>query len=274
MPTRYVYNAHAVGLAGHITLPFEHQIESQAPSAIAPMGGFSAAKVRNFNYKNIISFSSCETRVAGAYSARENAFFTAVESVVEDLNIMGVLRVERVSGRIMAKHAAKPADGAQREDALPEPLYDEPVIVPVGTSLEGLSFAGAVIDVKLDMGRFTNFPTWSALRKNSTDAFRRKRFMTNPDDPTGSISATLVDRLEVNGQELDQDKAMCLGFQLKEDGSVALDQFGTIRLAQFIAGPYSRSFTALQVELGCAVQGSVTAGAGEGHGTPMLPPGT
>jgi hypothetical protein len=273
MPTRYIFNAHAVGLAGHITLPFDHLIESQAPSALIAAGGFSTARVRNFSYKNIVSFSSCQTRVTGTYSERENAFFTEVEAVVEDLNILGILQVERLSSRIMIRHAAKAVDANQRDQA-PEPLYEEPIIVPTGTSIDGLRLAGAAINVILDMRKFTDFPTLSALRKNCSEDFRRKRFMGNPNDQKGPIFTSLVDRLEVGGEELDQEKARSLGLRVEEDGAINVDQFGKVRVAPFVADADSRSITGLEVELGCAIEGKLSAGGGEGHGTPMPPPAT
>src|SRR6266851_1765465 len=101
---RYLYNAHAIGLAGHITIPFCDVIPGQATVALSSAGGFSSAKVEKFNYRDIITFDLATSFAAGSLTAK--GYETVVTATVENLNILGVVKVDLITSRIVSHRAA------------------------------------------------------------------------------------------------------------------------------------------------------------------------
>jgi len=61
----FLYHALATGVSGRITLPFEHSIAVQAPSALPFIGGFSSARVEGYRFEQILSFGSAESSTEG-----------------------------------------------------------------------------------------------------------------------------------------------------------------------------------------------------------------
>src|ERR1700687_1450420 len=100
---RYLYNANAIGLAGRINVPFCDVIPGQATCALASIGGFSSAKVEKFNYRDLITFDSATSFTSGSFTGAgaRKGFETVVTVTVENLNILGVVRADRIVGRFL-----------------------------------------------------------------------------------------------------------------------------------------------------------------------------
>ena len=54
----YIYNGQGHALSGHITLPFDHQIEVQAGMSLPTTGGIGHARVEKFRFREYVSFSA------------------------------------------------------------------------------------------------------------------------------------------------------------------------------------------------------------------------
>jgi hypothetical protein len=102
MEQKFLYHALASGVSGHITLPFQHVIEVQAPSALPFTGGYSASRAENFRYDHILSFSSAYTVATGNESGR--SFNTLATATIEGLNIHNMVTADRVVARLASKY--------------------------------------------------------------------------------------------------------------------------------------------------------------------------
>jgi hypothetical protein len=272
MTPRFFYNAHAVALSGHLTLPFQEVIESQAPTALSTAGGFSSQTVQDFDHRGrgAITCKSASTHVTGSYSAKDHGYFTVIESKVEKLNLLGIVTIERLVGRLMSRHACKEKDPSQPY-AAPEPDYVEPSSVPLGSAIEGLRIAGVPIDVKLIVPALCKHSTHTKLREEGAHLFGNGTLYGDPPkDANASIFGTMVESYSTGGQTITPENAPDYGFQL--DGKdIVIEHFGRLRLAEILITPQSRRFVMFHAELGCATEGMVTAASGNGNGLPIPP---
>jgi hypothetical protein len=247
----FLYHAHASGVSGRITLPFEEVIPVQAPAAIPVTGGYSTTRVENFRYRDILSFSSATSIVSGDFSAKEQSYETLMSASIEGLNLLDVVTADLIVARLTSKH---PRDGA------------EPSIVPLGSYFENLRIAGCKVDVPLDNDQFVRCPRYADMRRTIIeDAEARGRLSHGLPDlaaqpPGGALLCSLASEVNVHCREV------------KADGhAIHVPHFGTVYLAEFLIMPYSRSITMLRVELGCSVEGQITSGGGTGNGQPYPP---
>src|SRR6266571_2362466 len=72
---RFLFHGHAIAAAGKITSPFQDIIPAQAASALPIDGGYGSARVENFRYKEIFSFASAYSEVAGTFVEREGGAY-------------------------------------------------------------------------------------------------------------------------------------------------------------------------------------------------------
>lgn len=245
MIKRFLYQANAAGATAHITLPFDEAIPVQASVALPAAGGYGSARVENFNLRNIFSFRSAETLVVGSYSEKDKAHGTLAMCTVEGINILGVVTCDRLVARITSRH---PGDGS------------EPSIIPLGSHFENLRIAGRRIDVELATDLFCQYDTWSTLGNQEFQAEFGKLSMLPEDDrkrieSKRTLGCTLV-------RNLDELHPVC-----KREGlALSVPQFGTVHLAEFFVEENERRLVMLRVELGCAVEGGVSACGAGGNG--------
>ena len=103
MQLTFLYHALASGLSGQITLPFQHTIAVQAPSALPYTGGYSASRAEAFRHEQLVSFDSAETVTTGSES--NGVFSTLATAVIEGLNILNVVTADRVVARLASKYS-------------------------------------------------------------------------------------------------------------------------------------------------------------------------
>jgi len=139
MERRFLFHALATGISATLTLPFNELIEVQSASAIPVTGGYSASRVENFRYKEILSFRSAVTLVTGSYNPVKDAYCTLVTGTVEQLNILGVVTVDRLVLRLASQQSASGPDFS---------------FTPLGSQFENLKIAGRTLHVELDRERF------------------------------------------------------------------------------------------------------------------------
>ncbi|HEX5482816.1 MAG TPA: choice-of-anchor P family protein [Terriglobia bacterium] len=246
MEKRFLYHAHAAGLAGQITLPFNDLIEVQAASAIPQTGGYSSSRVENFAYKNILSFQSATTQATGSYNPEEKAYNTLVTATIEKLNVLDQVTADRVVAHLTSKH---PESGGQ------------PSIIPLGSSFVNLRIAGCPVDVRLDSATFVQFDTYDRICESlARDKDLRQRLLRGQEDlpvppPHEALLCSLVREIRPDGPEL------------KAQGcAIFVPQFGTVYLAEYMIQPYARTLTMVRVELGCPVCGRLSAAVVSGNG--------
>jgi hypothetical protein len=216
----FLYHALATGVSGRITLPFEHTISVQAPSALPFIGGYSLSRVEGYRFEQILSFASAESSTVGS---ENRAFFNTLATVaVEQLNIHNVLTADRVVARLASKYSKETG---------------ERTVTFAGSHFENLRIAGCPIEVRIDPERLV-----------SSSRSERARF--------GTFAAPVS--LE-----------RCYGLELLEDGALHVLQLGKVYLAECLSTASFASISMLRVELGCAVEGQLTAANASSNGEPM-----
>ena len=136
MEQTFLYHALASGVSGQVTLPFQHTIPVQAPSALPYTGGYSASRVEGFRYEQIISFSSAETVTTGSETSKY--FETLATATVEGLNILNVVTAERVVARLASRYAKESGEWSNTF---------------AGSHFASLRIAGCLIEVDIDPER-------------------------------------------------------------------------------------------------------------------------
>ncbi|HUY15549.1 MAG TPA: choice-of-anchor P family protein [Terriglobia bacterium] len=250
MEKRFLYHALSTGVSGQITLPFNELIEVQAASALPQSGGYCTSRVEDFNYKQMVSFRLAKTQAIGSYSAKDKAYNTLITATVEKLNILGQVTADLVVAHLTSKH---PEAGGQ------------PSIIPLGSYFVNLRIAGNPVDVHLETAAFTELDTYDRVcGRLESDKDWQRELLQGQEEITipprgGALLCSLV--REVHPQ--------ARGVESK--GNVLfVPHFGKVHLAEFLIQPYQRSLTMLRVELGCPVEGQVTAAhtSGNGQGYP------
>jgi hypothetical protein len=281
MIERFLYHAFATAAAGRITAPFQEIIPIQASSALSGNGGFGSSRVDDFQFHDILSFASAHSVVAGSYSQEKGSHSSIATVTVEGLDILGVVRADRIMCRVASSH---PDD--------PEKPHS---ITFIGSHFDNLRIAGYPVKLDLAMDRFAKYDTAAALRdayrKNDgedlksepkkagfRDEFNRmclvgygepipprvQKYLpwtgwNSPEklpEHNGMVSGTLVRSIEGLGPELEQYGHI-----------IVVKGFGIIRLAEFHITETARKLVMLQLSLGCTPEGDLTLCGAEGNGT-------
>lgn len=270
MIERFQYHAFAVGLSGHITVPFDEIIPIQASAALPETGGFGTDCVRSFRFRNILSFSSAETVVAGSFDGKSHDALATV--TIRDLDILGMVTASRMMARIASTH---PVDNP-----------GETVITPLGSHFENLRIAGYPVEVDLAVDTFNKFDTAGKVRaayRENKDRFReefgRLTLIGRGDEIPERIRCWFPWRHAAETEEIPENNGIIacslvreirgLGSELRPYGHVIhVPGFGTVRLAEFKITQSARRITMLQVDLGSTPKGRISGGGAEGNGSP------
>ena len=123
----YALRADANALGGYLEKPLEKAIPTLAPVSLPAVGGFATARSEAFTLDEIVSCSSAYTRVSGREQTSKGTSSILVTAVVEDLNILEVVRAERVVAQVSIELSS---DGRRLGFSL------------AGSGFEGLRVAG------------------------------------------------------------------------------------------------------------------------------------
>lgn len=266
----YSLRADASALGGFLEAPIAKAIPTLAPVSLPPVGGFAAARAEAFSADEIISCSAAYTRVLGQECCEDGSASILVTAVVEDLNILEVVRADR----IVTQLSIRLTDGSPSLG-----------FCATGTRFEGLRIAGHGCranlnpelqrpqDSKSTGGRLTleqvrqagsvqGARLLSDFKDGSEDArgwvVSRHRRMTAAAQPAGAgcALASLVDSLEVAGG-------------CSSHGHIIdIPGFGQVLLGEVLICCDSVQLIGIQVKLGCCpVRGRFSVMAVGGGGT-------
>lgn len=135
----FYYHADANPLGGSITAPFEQVISTQASTSVSQAGGYAHDEVGEFRVGHVLSVSRAWSEIYGTSHEADGAWVSQVTAVVEGLNVLDIVRVERMISRLTVRH--------------PHAGY-HPFIDFVGCQYEGVSISGVTITPTLDLNRF------------------------------------------------------------------------------------------------------------------------
>jgi hypothetical protein len=247
----YIYNGQGHALSGHITRPFDHQIEVQAGMSLPTTGGVGHARVENFRFQEYASFTVGYTYVAGSKSSQEE-YTTLVTATVEKLNILDVVTADRVTARLASSHKLD---------------EDEPRITLLGSTIENLKICGFPVHLEFDCDLFLRLNTFGTLKKefDGNAGFRKMAadpFVTTqpkvPVDPCGVFLCSLVKEMKI-----DCAGVKCVGHAFE------VPEFGRVYIGEVLAQYRKRTVTMIRCELGCPLVGGFTASQVVGNGHPL-----
>jgi len=257
----YSLRADANALGGYLETPVAKTVPTLAPVSLPPVGGFATARSEAFTADEIISCSAAYTRVLGQECCADGSASILVCAVVEGLNILEVVRADRIVTQLSIT------------------LSDESATLGFcvsGTVFEGLRIAGhgcrptlnAALQGRLaweevrQAGRVQGESLLGGFKDGSEDAHKwvvsRHRRMTTaaPASAGGCALASVVDRVEVAGG--------CRSY----GHIVEIPGFGQILLGELLASCDAVQLIGIRAELGCCpVRGRFTVDVVGGGGT-------
>jgi hypothetical protein len=258
----YILRADANALGGYLREPVEKSIPTLAPVSLPAVGGFSTARSEAFELDEIVSCSAAYTRVSGQEHANGSSSIL-VTAVVENLNILEVVRAERVVAQVSIFLPGEPA-----------PIE----ISTAGSTFEGLYLAGQKCLPKFNedlqgsgggqgltwekvapVGLAQDKTLIEACKDGAKEtqewvASRHKSLAPAAPAVASYASASLVDSLGVAGGN------RCYGH------IVDIPQFGRIILGELLLSRDAVQLVAIRAELGCPVSGRISTNAVGGGG--------
>jgi hypothetical protein len=151
----HYFHAEAHALSGNLILPFRQEIKKQAYVKLEgeleklhdserALRNYFSEQAQSYRLEGIISYSSAHTQVSGHRSDKhEAAWVTLATSVVEDLNILNVVTVDRVVAQIVATYF--------KDCYAPEVTF-------VGTQFDNLKIAGHRVEPFLNVNLMSGAP--------------------------------------------------------------------------------------------------------------------
>jgi hypothetical protein len=135
----HTYHAEAHALRASFQFPVTQEIQPQAFARFqGNQDGYYSEQAKAFRLEGVLSYQSAYTQVAGHRSPKQgHGFTTLATAVVEKLNILEVLTVDRIVSQISTDHP---------DDDRP------PTVTFLGTHFENLRIAGHEVDVELNLG--------------------------------------------------------------------------------------------------------------------------
>jgi hypothetical protein len=268
----YSFRADASALGGFLEEPFEKNIPTLAPVSLSAVGGFATARSEAFNLDQIVSCSSAYTRVSGR-EHEDGSVSILVASVVEDLNILEVVRARRIVAQVSISIPSEA--GPLRYSS-------------AGSGFEGLRLAGRDCvpnlssalhqpeggpgvhgsprsweDIQLPARKQAdNLVGWFKGRGEDAGRWAMARhgwMMTSAPEQRagGPVLCSLV-----NGFE-DKERREDCGHIVEIPG------FGRIFLAELLVSRHSVQLVGIRAELGCPVSGQIgvatSGGGGQGN---------
>jgi hypothetical protein len=254
------YHACAHAFSGQFTRPFHEQIDAQAASALPVTGGHGHARVENFQFRELISFKKAYTHVSGGYQKEDKSNNTLVTSVIEGLNMMDVLTIDRVVCRLYSKH---PKDAPEARFTMH------------GSKFENVSICGQPVRIKLDFGLFDRIQTFAQAKeayastdgkfKKLTHALLRPGQVLPDQTCNGAYLCSLVEGdIRLGYHESDRSHP---------PHSIYVPGFGRVFFAETFVSHGQRTLTMLRFELGSSISGGGSAAAAAANGRQYPPTG-
>ncbi len=248
----HTFHADASAFGGHIELPFEKVVASQAPVTLSPDGGYSAARVDSFRIEGLVSFKSAYTQVSGIVSRKRPGWTTLATSVIEGLNIAEILTADRVVAQIITEHPAEMGKYA-------------PSVNFVGTRFDNLRVGSCQIEVDLNLDlckpEKTDSHGYPDQHTLSDPSFLQRQNATGRYNPAGGdkteVQCSLFEKATLQGK---------LPGTL-EGNVLTIPGFGRAALAALIIDANSYHLSMLGLQLGSPTVGGMSAGVVIGNGT-------
>jgi len=270
---RFHYHAHAVGVSGRITDPFDEEIEVQAASALPTSGGRSSARHPAYQWRDVLSHKGVSTETTGKHHPETDHHETIASATVEDIDICGVVQADAITLQVRCLHAGGSSD--------------EPRISPHGSEFHNLRIHGKKVELVSYVNHYHDLDTMTKVRDHYRDNARfRDGF--HRDACVGRGTAVPERRRkyfpwlrhQANGEmPVHRGQTIVPLFVVKSapgcevDGNVIyIPDFGHLHLGELVIAPEQRRLTMLHADLGSPRKGQIMSLSGAGNGGETIPP--
>lgn len=273
----HYYHADNTALGGHIETPFKRQIPVAAPLSLPPTGGYAFARAERFSLEGILSFESAHTQVAGSVSPKTGGWTTLASSVVEGLNILDVITIDRVVAQVATEH----------------PLVGyTPRVTFVGTRFENLCVAGNLLKPVLNLDICGaplpqgQYPAQSVVEDNKNNEFLKTveehyNNMNNADKlpkwvKNREIPSWVGERYKWDNAKRAAGGCVLCSLVSQVDGEfpgrpfgnvLDIPEIGKVFLGELLVDHNTFRVIGIRLELGCPVTVSASAAAASVEGT-------
>lgn len=236
---RIAFNFHGHGhaLSGEFRHPLFALIPAQASASLSTIGGVAFAKAENFHFQDFVCFKSAHTHISGKRRRDEagETFVTHASTVVKGLNILDMVKADRIISRLTSIH---------------KPDEPEGHIIAEDSRFEGLVINREEVKVTLRHDLLIKCKTFGDLAKSGK--------MVAHDGKRQVGICSLVEKIETNLKGV-------------KGHVITVENFGKIFLAEVLAYPGTRTLTMLRLELGSPHVADVTAAQTTTNGQPTPP---
>ena len=235
---RFLYRAHAVGAAGSFRKPYTEYVDAQASCALAITGGVASSCVRDFSYRNIMSFSLAESSILGQPGETEGVYTTLSTVTLEDFNVMNMITADRIVARLSSRTYS------DRQEA---------AFLAIGSHFDNLRVAGQPVSMDLDGDILAKWETYEQARAG----YQEREHIKIPDHQL--ICRSIVYNVsEPSGTKVTGNR-------------IDIPHFGSVYLGEIYVLGKSRRVVMMRIAFGCPVDGDGSAGDVENNGEPYPP---
>lgn len=250
----YRYNASATAFSGELTRPFSEILDPQASAFLSPTGGYGSAHVDNYNFRQIVSFATGYSQVAGSDSVTDmqgvsqTVHETSASAVIENLNILDVVTADRVVARLASS-------------SYPPSSTPEPSMLPLGSYFVNLRIAGIAIDPLLHQDLLLPATTKSTIDRICVAC-------DHVFNETGATPAGERLRFSLFENLPQSDPPLIPGATIDPGCQISIPGFGTIVLGEYLVdGTNHRLLTMVRVVLDASEAGTFEVCAVQGNGS-------
>jgi hypothetical protein len=239
---RIPFHFHAEGhaLSGEFRHPLWSVIQAQASASLPTIGGHATAQVENFHHQDFVCFRSAHTHISGK-RRRDETFVTHASTVVKGLDILGVVKAERIVCRLTSIHSPKHPEGH---------------IIAEDSRFDGLKIKGEDVKVTLRHDLLVKCKTFGDLTKGIANDKNSGKIMALDEDREVAI-CSLVEKIETKLTGVDVRQHV-----------IKVENFGKVFLAEIFADPGTKTLTMLRLELGSPHVAELIAGETRINGVP------
>jgi hypothetical protein len=264
----FYFHANASPIGGHFTKPKETIVQSHGSSSLAQAGGHVSSYADKFEHPDkLVSFKKAYSEIHGMVS-ETGSWTTVVTSVVEGLNVLDMVKADRVIATLTVEHpstggiAKASVVGSEFKNLTIDGVKVNPLIgkkvlplhkegkFPGRAIIEDEDFLARAISQSQKVTNAKGAPDWMLARYGwvqSKTSRRRK----------GYVQCSLVDRIQ------GAKSGSSFGHVMH------VPDFGNIFLGELLTSHHAFRLTMIRLEMGCANQGTMSAGSGDSNGSGM-----
>ncbi|MCU1293309.1 MAG: hypothetical protein JWP08_2159 [Bryobacterales bacterium] len=262
----FYFHADASPIGGHFTKPKQTIVHSHGSSALAQAGGHVSSRADKFEHPDkLVSFKTAYSEIHGMVS-ETGSWTTEVTSVVEGLNVLDMVKADRVIASLTVEH---PSNGGHPKASIVgsgfenltidgvkvSPVLAKKVLPPHKTAkfpdraiVEDEDFLARAIAQSEKVTNAKGAPDWLKTRHRwvQSKGVRRRK---------GYVQCSLVDRIQ------GAKSGSFFGHVLH------VPDFGNIFLGELLTSHHAFRLTMIRLEMGCANEGTMSIGTSDSNGT-------